>query len=161
MIVVCNTSPIINLAAIGQLALLQQLYARIVIPEAVYHEIAVIGSGQPGANEVQTLEWIETRHLAERALVNVLQIDLDAGEAEALALAVEAKADLLLMDERRGRTVAARLGLKYIGLLGVLVAAKQRGLVTLIKPALDELITRAGFWITKDLYARALATVGE
>jgi predicted nucleic acid-binding protein len=161
MIVVCNTSPIINLAAIGHLTLLQQLYARIIIPEAVYHEIAVIGSGQPGATEVQTLEWIEKQHLAERALVNVLQIDLDAGEAEALALAVEAKADLLLMDERRGRTAAARLGLKYIGLLGVLVVAKQRGLVTLIKPALDELIIRAGFWITKDLYARVLATVGE
>jgi predicted nucleic acid-binding protein len=65
------------------------------------------------------------------------------------------------MDERRGRAIAARLGLKYIGLLGVLVAAKQKGIITSIKPALDELITKAGFWITKDLYARLLSTVGE
>jgi predicted nucleic acid-binding protein len=95
MIVVCNTSPIINLAAIGQLALLQQLYARVIIPEAVYHEIAVRGRGQPGSTEVRNLEWIEKSYLVNRVLATALEVDLDAGEAEAIALAIEAKADLL------------------------------------------------------------------
>lgn len=161
MIVVCNTSPIINLAAIGQLIILQQLYERIIIPEAVYREIAVTGSGQAGATEVQTLEWIETRKLYNRALASVTEMELDGGEAEAIALAVELKADLLLMDEQKGRAVAARLGLKFIGLLGVLIEAKHNGLIHSVKPALDDLIAKAGFWITEDLYTRVLSVAGE
>jgi len=63
VIVVSNASPIINLAVIGQLLLLERLYGKIIIPEAVYHEIAVGGAGKAGATEVQTLEWIETRQV--------------------------------------------------------------------------------------------------
>ncbi|MGA9995515.1 MAG: DUF3368 domain-containing protein [Pyrinomonadaceae bacterium] len=161
MIVVCNTSPIINLSAIGQIIIIQQLYERIIIPEAIYREIAITGSGLAGATEVQTLEWIETRKLSNRTLVSVIEMELDEGEAEAIALAVELKADLLLMDERKGRTVASRLGLKFIGLLGVLVEAKHRGLIHSVKPALDDLIVKAGFWMTEELYTRVLHVVGE
>ena len=60
MIVVSNTSPIINLAAIGQLDLLKQLYENIIIPQAVYREITVVGAGQPGSMDVETLSWIES-----------------------------------------------------------------------------------------------------
>jgi len=87
--------------------------------------------------------------------------ELDPGEAEAIALAKELKADLLLMDERRGRRVASRLGLRFVGLLGILVEAKHKGLIKAVKPILDSLITKAGFWLGNRLYTRILETVGE
>ena len=161
MIVVSNASAIINLAAVGQLDLLRQLYDKIAIPQAVYHEIAVVGVGQPGATEVQTLEWIETRQVVNRTLVASLQIELDKGETEAIALAVELKAELLLLDERLGRAVASRLGLKFIGLLGVLIEARGKRLIPAVKPVLDNLITQAGFWVNDQLYAQVLQVVGE
>ena len=161
MIVVSNTSPIINLAAVGQLDLLRQLYGKVIIPQAVYHEITVIGAGQPGAMEVQTLEWIETKQVTNRALVMVLQTELDEGEAEAIALAIELRAGLLLLDERRGRAVASRLGIRFVGLLGVLIEAKQKGYHPAVKPVLDDLVTKAGFWVSQQLYARVLQAAGE
>ena len=72
MIVVSNTSPIVNLAAIGRLDLLEQLYGTVIIPQAVYREIVVLGAGQPGAMEVSTLVWIEARDVMDRALVTAL-----------------------------------------------------------------------------------------
>ena len=161
MIVVSNTSPLINLFAVGQIELLHRLYGKVLIPQAVYHEIAVSGAGQAGSQEIQQLEWIEVRAVTDRALGSALQAELDAGEAEAIVLAVEQRSDLLLLDERQGRQVASRLGLKYVGLLGVLIAAKQQGQIATVKSVLDELIVRAGFWVSPALYARVLEASGE
>ena len=161
MIIVSDTSPLINLAAVGHLDLLRQLYQHVIIPQAIYDEIFLAGTGQPGAAEVKAASWIETRRLQDQALVKVLLLELDHGEAEALALAVELKADLLLMDERKGRTIAARLGFAYIGLLGILVEAKQQGAINAVQPILDDLIAKAGFWISADLYRRVLQAVAE
>jgi hypothetical protein len=161
MIVVSDTSPLINLAAVGQLDLLRQLYQHVIIPQAIYDEIVVAGAGQPGAVEVKGASWIETRRLRDQALVNILLLELDRGEAEALALAAELKADLLLIDESKGRAIAARLGFVHIGLLGILVQAKQRGIIDAVKPLLDDLIAKAGFWIGAELYQRVLQAVSE
>jgi predicted nucleic acid-binding protein len=161
MIIVSDTSPLINLAAVGQLDLLRQLYQHVILPQAIYDEVVIAGAGQPGAVEVKTAIWIETRHVHDQALANVLLLELDRGEAEALALATELKADLLLIDESKGRAIAARLGLTHIGLLGVLVLAKQRGIIVAVKPILDDLIAKAGFWIGGDLYQRVLQAVSE
>jgi hypothetical protein len=155
VIVVSNTSPITNLAAISQLPLLQQLYETIIIPQAVYDEIVA------GSIEVQTELWIQTQQVANYALVTALQLELDWGEAEAIALAIELKADLLLLDERRGRTVASRFGLKFTGILGVLIEAKHKGAISAVKPVLDSLILTAGFWVTEPLYSRVIQTAGE
>src|SRR5262245_14078578 len=118
MIVVSDTSPITNLALIGYVNLLQQLYGSVVIPQAVSQEIAAVAPRLAGIVDIQKVEWLEIRQAEDSALVTSLQLELDRGEAEAIALAIELKADLLLMDERRGRTVAARLGLTFVGLLG-------------------------------------------
>ena len=161
MIVVSNASPIINLAAVGQLELLRQLYDVIVIPQAVHHEIVVVGAGQAGAAQVKACDWIETYAVTRQAMAVSLQLEVDEGEAEAIALAAELGADLLLLDERRGRTVASRLGLKVTGLLGVLIEAKHRGLVSAIRPILDDLTVKAGFWVTQELHDRVLQAAGE
>lgn len=161
MIVVSDTSPIVNLAAVGQLDLLRKLYGSVVIPEFVRNEIVVAGKGQPGANEVATYDWIKSQRVENGAMVVSLELELDSGEAEAVVLAVELKAGLLLLDERKGRLVASRVGIQCIGLMGVLVDAKRNGLIPAVKPIVDKLIQEAGFWISRDLYNRVLQSVGE
>lgn len=89
-------------------------------------------------------------------LVRALRQELDAGEAEAIGLAVESAAELLLMDERLGRDVARHLGIACLGTVGVLVAAKRKGLIPAIKPYLDTLRDRVGFRISDALYRRVL-----
>jgi uncharacterized protein len=159
--VVSNTSPITNLAAVGQLNLLQQLYGSIIIPQAVYDEMASLGYIVPGTIEVQTLSWIQTQQVINRTLVTQLQTELDEGESEAIALAIELNANQLLLDEYPGRTVASRLGIKITGVLGVLLAAKRRGLIASIKPIVDDLITQAGFRVSNQVYTDVLQAAGE
>ncbi|WP_375511578.1 DUF3368 domain-containing protein [uncultured Nostoc sp.] len=161
MIVVSDTSPINNLAAINHLHLLQQLYGTVLIPEAVYRELTDPNFQVAGAIEVQTFIWIQTRPVQDRILVEALSNELDIGEAEAIALALEMKADQVLIDERRGRIVAARLNLGYTGILGILVEAKSQRLISAVKPLLDALINQAGFWIAEPLYKRVLQLVDE
>ncbi len=93
MIVVSDTSPIINLARIGQLDLLRQLYGTIIIPEAVYKEIVVAGVGRAGAEEVKDASWLEVRPVVNVTLSTQLKQSLHGGEAEAVALTIEAHAE--------------------------------------------------------------------
>ena len=159
--IVSNTSPIINLACIGRLDWLPMLYGEIVIPPAVFHEITVAAPNSPGAVEVRTAAWIRQYSVNNPPLVASLLLELDPGEAEAIACALEVKAKLLLIDERRGRLVAHRLGLSVTGLMGVLLLARKRGLTDSIRPSLDDLRRVAGFWISDALYRRVLEEAGE
>ncbi len=109
MIVVSDTSAISNLAAIGRLELLQQLYGIILIPPAVCQEILDSGETDPATLAIQTLDWIECQPITNQSLWQKLQINLDRGEAEAITLAVELKADRLIIDERRGRNEAIQI----------------------------------------------------
>lgn len=161
MIVVSNTSPITNLCAIGKLELLQNIYGNIIIPQAVYSEMANLDYEVPGTKEVKTLAWIETQTISNLALVEQLKTEIDPGEAEAISLAIEIKADRLIIDDYQGRLVAIRLNLNFIGILGILLIAKQRGLITTVKPVMDDLINLAGFRINPQLYANLLITAGE
>ena len=88
-------------------------------------------------------------------------MELDAGEAEAIACAVQSRADWLLIDERRGRSIAEKLGVRVIGTPGILIAAKRGGQLAEVKPALNELRERAGFWMSNDLMQRALLAASE
>ena len=161
MIVVSDTSVLINLAWLDKLFLLAKLYGDLLVPSAVWHEVVEKGAGKPGADEVKAADWIQVREVVNTALVQALRQDLDAGEAEAIALAVEVDANLLLMDERLGRATAQHFGLRYIGLIGVLMMARQRKLITEIKPDLDRLRQVAGFYISESLYERVLKDVAE
>lgn len=161
MIVVSNTSPITNLAAIGHLDLLSQLFGRLLVPQAVVEELSRGHEHSMGRVIVGNIEWLESRPVGDAALVASLTLELDPGEAEAIALAHEVSAQLVLMDERRGRHVAKKLGLTPLGLLGVLVLAKRRGLIDELRPLLDELANKAGFWIGEELFAQILREASE
>jgi uncharacterized protein len=161
MIVVSDASPLINLFAIGELEILRQLYGKIVIPEAVHNEIVLLGRGKPGSKELDDLNWIEKKLVKDKNFVIALTNELDKGEAESIALAVEYNADLLLIDEKIGRRVASRFDLNYIGLLGVIVLAKRRGIIENVEPLLKKLSIEAGFWIKPNLYRLVLSEVGE
>jgi predicted nucleic acid-binding protein len=133
----------------------------LVLPRAVHREIVEDGVGLPGAAEIRSSSWIEVRDVADLARVAELLKHLDEGEAEAIALAVELKPDLLLMDERRGRVEAARRGIRLVGILGALTEAKRRAILPEIRPALDDLRDKAGFRLSPALYARVLLDNGE
>lgn len=156
--VVSNTSPIANLAVIGHLRLLRDLYGTVLIPEAVRQELA---AAQPVASGVAAEDWIEARPIRDRTLAESLTMQLHLGEAEAIALAIEQEGELLLMDERRGRKIASGFGLKPVGVLGVILEAKSRKLIPAVRPLLDALVGQAGFWLSRNLYARVLAEADE
>jgi hypothetical protein len=88
---------------------------------------------------------IHVREVEDRDLIQALSLEVDAGEAGAIALAIEANADLLLMDERRGRLAATRLGRRVGGVVGVVVEAKAAGLIPAVRPILDALTREVGF----------------
>ena len=119
------------------------------------------GAGQPGAGDINTADWVKRTPVENRHLVQALRQDLDPGESEAIALALELGADLLLMDERFGRESAQYFGLRYIGLVGVLIEAKHKGLISTVQPYLDALRDRAGFRLSTVLYERVLRDLGE
>jgi uncharacterized protein len=163
VIVISDTSAITNLAAIQHLQLLPQLYDQVTIPEAVYRELADIAPPVPGTLEVQTASWLEVRQVVNLEVVERLQVEvrLDPGESFAIALALELNADLLLIDERRGRAEADRLGVRITGLLGVLVEAKQKNLIVAVKPLMDALISTSDFRVSPALYSQILNIVDE
>ncbi|MBE9078846.1 DUF3368 domain-containing protein [Romeria aff. gracilis LEGE 07310] len=161
MIVVCDTSAITNLAAIEYLNLLQALYGEIVIPEAVFKELVDIPEQVPGAAEVQSHDWIKTQPVLNTEPLESLLFDLDIGEAEAIVLALELKAQLLVIDERKGYQIASGLGLKVIGILGILLAAKAQGIIPAVQPVMDRLVGQAGFWMRRAVYRQILQLAQE
>lgn len=163
MTIVCNTSPISNLAVIGQLNLLHKVYGAIVIPYAVANEVAKISPSCSQAAKVPILPWIEIKEVKLRQTVDSLlqQQKLDLGEAEAIILAIQLNADLLIIDEQLGRSVAKQQGLKITGLLGALLEAKSKGVILQVKPIIDDLIAQARFRVSADLYNKVLSLADE
>ena len=165
VIVVSNTSVISNLIKIDKLFILTELFPEIVIPTTVFSEIMQLEqfdiSLQPfleayRRNQIRTQTATDfSEELAE------LKKTLDKGESEAIILAGEIKADLLLMDERLGRKIAKQRGLAVIGLLGILRLAKREKIVVSVKPLLDDLRNKAKFWFSDDLYQEVSKSVDE
>jgi predicted nucleic acid-binding protein len=154
MIVVSDASPILNLAIVERLGLLRDLFHDVVVPFTVSEELARYGV------PLQE-EWMRVVVAVGVTELSRLRESLDAGEAEAIIVAQEISADLILLDERRGRREAQSRGLTVTGVLGVLAAAKAAGLISACRPVLDSMVDHAGFWIGEELRARFLAGIGE
>lgn len=167
MIAVCNSTPLIHLASIGQLALLPRLFDRVYCTEQVFKETAIRGGDRADAQSVRMAvfqEWLEVTPVPERlhSLYILLCMGLDAGEASTIALALEMKPDALLIDERSARIKAQSLELGAIltGTIGVLARAKKTGLIPELKPLMNALL-KSNFWIREELYRRVLEDAGE
>jgi predicted nucleic acid-binding protein len=154
--VVSNTGPLIALATIGQLDLLRKLFGEILIPPAVRAEIL----DENTVNAVAAADWIMVRPAQDEIAVQLLRGELDAGESEAIVLARELNADLLLIDDRSARRRATAIELSTIGTLGALLLAKTEGLVPVLEPMLRDL-RRAGFHMSDELYGQVLDSAGE
>ncbi|MBD2626714.1 DUF3368 domain-containing protein [Trichormus variabilis] len=163
MIVVSDTSPLSNLAIVGCLSILQQIYNKVIIPQGVAEELINASDEEHIIAGVLSLDWIEVIPATNLELISELRnnSNLDRGEAEAIALAIELNADELLIDERLGRREATRLGLPITGVLGILLVAKHRQLMPAVQPVMDALITQAGFRVSSQLYAEILKAANE
>lgn len=161
MIVVSNTSPLTNLAAIGHFDLLRSLYGQIHIPSGVWMELNRNSVAWPGSCQVATSDWVVIHTVQNRSLVQALQRDLDLGESECIALALEMQADLALLDEREARRAAQRQGIRVAGVLAILLSAKAQGYLATVKSSLDDLRTKAGFYLSDRLYRHTLDLADE
>jgi len=158
LLVVSNSSVIIALARICRLDLLESLFRKIVVPEAVWREITV--EGKPGSEKVRRARFIHVERVRSERLAFLLKEFVDDGEAEAIALALDISANILLVDDRDARDLAKKLGLQVMGTLGVLALAKYRGLIQEVKPIIDELV-ESGFWISSRILKEFLRELGE
>jgi len=153
MPVVSNTSPILNLAIIGKLWLLNEQFGEIVIPAAVHAELR-LSETLPGNEEIQRAldaEWIKIVAVSNQGLADILGHELDNGEAEAIALAQELKAHMVLLDERDARKAARQLHLPVTGVLGILLKAYQAKAITDMTSVLEDLQSKAGFYVADDI----------
>ncbi len=160
---VSNTSPLSNLAIIGRLELLKEQFETVSIPEAVSMELARLKhlKAQERLLVCKEAGWLKTRSLANPLLATILSGRLDQGEAEAIVLATEIKADYLLIDERDGRLIARQAGLHVTGVLGILLKAKLEGTIVSLRKEIEYLRSQAHFFIKKDLELTLLREVGE
>lgn len=153
MIVVSDTSPLTALLTIGEADLLPKLFGEVVIPQAVRRELLRTHRELPA--------WLRVENLYNPAQAVTYAETVDAGEAEAIELAKELRADRLLIDERKGRRLAAQEGVPVIGLLGVVLLAKRTQLIPSARALLMSLEQDAGVYLAENLREKALNSVGE
>jgi uncharacterized protein len=156
--VILNNTPLVALWSIGRLELLRDLYGEVLIPQAVYAEfLAAAGALRQAA--LTESPWIKITSLANPRQA-LLYVGLDQGEAEVLALASEQTVRLVIMDERKGRRYARRLGLPLTGTVGILLTARSEGLIPALAPLFDQLLS-AGLYLAPELVEQALELAGE
>ena len=153
MIVVSDTTAISNLLTIGSVNLLQRLFDRVLVPTAVYAELLAWHDDPP--------DWLEVVPAHDVARVTEFQQSVHVGEAEAIALALEIHPDWLLIDDSDGRKLARRCGLPVMGLLGCLLLARKRGLISQVRDLLDRLQNESGFYLHAELRQEVLRLAGE
>jgi len=152
MKVISNSSPLIFLSAVGLLNLLKEEFGEILVPEAVYKEVT--SNDLKGSNEVKNAAWIRVQKLANKRSLSFYPV-LDEGEEKAIILAIEQKADLLLIDDLAGRRAALIHGINVMGTLGFLKVMHRKGRIKNLKNLLDAL-QKQGFWMGEELYRRML-----
>lgn len=154
--VVANTTPIIALADIGQLDLLRQLYGEIIIPTAVLEEII----SEPARSKVGESDWIIVESVSNAEQKRLFKSRLHEGEVEVMLLAQEQHADLVIIDDNAAKKTAKFLGINVTGTMGILIRAKQNGLIDEVKPLIEELLDK-GLYIGQEVVDMVLEAAGE
>ncbi|MDD6654313.1 MAG: DUF3368 domain-containing protein [Treponema sp.] len=159
MTIISDTTPIISLIKINRLDLLEKLFEEVLIPEAVYRELTTNALFENEAKIVKTSSFLKTSSVQNRKSLQLLQAvsGLDDGESEAIILADELKSDVLIMDERKGRKVAEKLGIKITGTVGVLLQSYSENMISSdeIKTYLDQL-KNSNIRLSESLIQKAL-----
>lgn len=150
---VSDTSAITSLLLIDRVDILQSLYGEILVPPAVERELLRFHAVLPAP--------IQVRPVRSDAMLEKLLGVLDEGEAQAITLAQQLSADLLIIDEKQGRAIAHQSGLRYMGLVGLLIEAKHKGIIPELKSTFDQLLQKAGFRLSPALYEMILSDEGE
>jgi predicted nucleic acid-binding protein len=157
---VSNSSPIIHLAKIDQLDLLLDFFGELVIPQAVYEECITEGKEHPEVAKIKQASWLRVVQVANQNLIKLLNAQVDRGEAEAIALALETQASLILLDDSDAREKARLYHLKMTGILGILLRARKSGKIASLSAKLDAL-RNTGFRLSIGLTDRLLREAGE
>ena len=158
--IIADAGSIIAFARIGRLALLQQVVGEFVVPDAVYEELVVKGGDRAGAEAVRRGEGMRRQTLRHRQALTQLPRSLAQGECEAILLAEEESAPLLV-DERKAREAAEQRGVEVVGSMWVLKEAKQRGMILTVRPIIEELLA-IGYWFHPERVIRPfLQEMGE
>lgn len=153
--VVSNSSPLIHLAKIDRLSLLPTFFREILVPEAVYQECVEVEGHPEGRKQIKQADWINVLNIENKSLKKALSRMLDVGEAEAIVLALEESADLILLDEYEARGVAREFDLHITGVIGILLRANAEGRIKRIGEEFQRL-RETGFWISDELYKEIL-----
>lgn len=160
MIVVFDSSALINLAKINQLRLLEDMYGGVLIPQGIYDEIVIDGAGKVGSEEVQNAQFIKVKEVDNPEDIGVYTDPLSPEDAEVIVLAKEQNADLIITRDRRLRGRANREGFIAVSLIELFLEAKQTGYIQSVKNQLDELKNK-GVLIREGVYQEALREAGE
>ncbi|RRJ95861.1 DUF3368 domain-containing protein [Opitutaceae bacterium TAV4] len=158
-LIICDAGPLILLAKVGRIDLLAAMSDEIWIPSAVWHEVVVNSGSREEVRMIQKHFPANVR-TADPVLEAAFGLQVDAGEAAALALAARNPGACLLMDDKRGRAIARLQGLRCIGTLGWLVRAKRQGFVEELRPLFDSLLA-SGWFVSPHLIERTLIEAGE
>lgn len=159
MIVISDTSCIGYLIIIDKLFLLREKFFEIIVPQIVHKEILQL-SKKYDLSKYLCSEWISSIAITNKLYTDLLK-QVDAGESEAIVLSKEINAELLLISERKGTLLARSFGIKTIGLLGVLLLSKEKKIIPVVKPILDELIASTTFRIDTILYTKDMKQANE
>ena len=158
--VISNATPLIAFSRINQLSLMQEIVGKLIIPEAVAEEISHYPLSSPGSIVLSDQPWIKIESLKSNSQLQLLLPILDRGEAAVIALALERRAKLVLMDELTGRKVAKSLQLSVTGSVGLLIKAKQTGKIQAIEPFLTAM-QKAGLYLSQRFIAEVLKQMNE
>jgi predicted nucleic acid-binding protein len=160
--VISDASPLIVLSAVQKLELLKKIFQEITIPGAVYREVIVQGENKPGTRMVEEADWIIQRSVKNPKAVKKLRkhYHLGQGEAEVIILAEQLQADWIIIDEIRARRAAVEEGRKIIGTLGILLLAKEQGLIDTVKELLQKFML-VGFHVSDLTYEEIITKAGE
>ena len=155
MTIVCDTSPLLLFARADRLGLLPALYQRVVVPGAVLQEVNVQADEPARQIQVHVQQDVFQRKEAQGRSLDAVGENMGRGERAAIALARELDAELVVLDDEQGRTEARRHGLSITGSIGILIEAKERGIIASMRRELDRLVEE-GLWIDEQLYDRVL-----
>jgi predicted nucleic acid-binding protein len=159
MKVIVNTGPLVFLSKINRLPILQK-FGDMVIPKGVIAEINIKQDVVATSVTKALSDWLKVKTVKDKALLDVLTKELDGGEAEVICLALEQKADWVILDDQDARRFAHRYGLNVIGTLGLLAWAKKKGVIKSFRSEVEKL-QKAGFYATHALIEKLAKVAGE